>query len=213
MANIIQDETLTDIADAIRLKTGIEGEIQVESFAQLIKAMPTCDNTQRAENAADAAEQSAEEAYASMVSAATSASAVKSVESIVVGAADQETERINNENKRIENETARIEEEEKRVIAEKARAAAESARVDENTGIVAQAKSYADAAAASAENIGNVEANVLDAEAWAVGTRAGVAVESEDPTYQNNAKYYADSVNQTEISDEKIQELWDSIVK
>jgi hypothetical protein len=31
-----------------------------------------------------------------------------------------------------------------------------------------------------------------DAEAWAVGTRNGVPVSSSDPTYQNNAKYWAE---------------------
>lgn len=33
MAYVIQNETVKDIADAIRLKGGIEGEIQVENFA------------------------------------------------------------------------------------------------------------------------------------------------------------------------------------
>ena len=212
MANIIQDETLTDIADAIRLKTGIEGEIQVESFAQLIKAMPTCDNTQRAENAADAAEQSAEEAYASMVSAATSAGQVKKVESIVVGAADQETERIDNENTRIANENARKQAESNRIVAEKARADAESARVDENTGIVAQAKRYADLAADSERAVAGVTADALDAEAWAVGTMDGNAITNEHQAYNNNAKYYANLISPVEISDTVIQNLWDSIV-
>ena len=32
-----------------------------------------------------------------------------------------------------------------------------------------------------------------DAEAWAEGTRGGVPVSSSDPTYQHNAKYYADN--------------------
>ena len=32
-----------------------------------------------------------------------------------------------------------------------------------------------------------------DAEAWAVGTRDGVPVESDDPTYHHNSKYYADN--------------------
>lgn len=33
---------------------------------------------------------------------------------------------------------------------------------------------------------------VSDAEAWAVGTRNGIPVDSSDPTYHNNAKYYAE---------------------
>ena len=35
---------------------------------------------------------------------------------------------------------------------------------------------------------------IQDAEAWAKGTRGGRAVESEDPTYQNNSKYYSQQI-------------------
>lgn len=35
-------------------------------------------------------------------------------------------------------------------------------------------------------------AYVRDAEAWAVGTRDGEPVSDEDPTYENNSKYYAE---------------------
>lgn len=47
----------------------------------------------------------------------------------------------------------------------------------------AEAKASAEAAEDDAE----------DAEAWANGTRGGVPVGSSDPTYQKNAKYYADN--------------------
>lgn len=46
---------------------------------------------------------------------------------------------------------------------------------------IAQAEAYAEEAGEK----------VLDAEAWAVGQRAGEDVPSTDPTYENNAKYYA----------------------
>ena len=35
---------------------------------------------------------------------------------------------------------------------------------------------------------------IQDAEAWAKGTRGGRAVEDDDPTYQNNSKYYSDKI-------------------
>ena len=35
---------------------------------------------------------------------------------------------------------------------------------------------------------------IQDAEAWAKGTRGGRAVESDDPTYQNNSKYYSQQI-------------------
>lgn len=38
----------------------------------------------------------------------------------------------------------------------------------------------------------NAAADVYNAEAWATGTRNGTPVDPSDPTYHNNAKYYAD---------------------
>lgn len=50
-----------------------------------------------------------------------------------------------------------------------------------------QAAAEAKASAESAED------DAEDAEAWANGTRGGVPVGPSDPTYQKNAKYYADN--------------------
>ena len=58
------------------------------------------------------------------------------------------------------------------------------------------AKYYADAASdsatAAAGSEDNAEDSAEDAEAYAVGKRGGVDVESGDPAYENNAKYYAE---------------------
>ena len=58
------------------------------------------------------------------------------------------------------------------------------------------AKYYADAASdsatAAAGSEDNAEDSAEDAEAYAVGTRGGVDVSSDDPAYENNAKYYAE---------------------
>ena len=56
----------------------------------------------------------------------------------------------------------------------------------------AAAASAAEAATSATESAGSS----LDAEAWAVGQRDGVDVPDTDPTYQNNAKYYADEAGQ-----------------
>lgn len=40
------------------------------------------------------------------------------------------------------------------------------------------------------------EVSAKNAEAWAVGQRGGVDVPSTDPTYHNNAKYYAEQAGQ-----------------
>ena len=45
------------------------------------------------------------------------------------------------------------------------------------------------------EALASFQQDVSDAEAWAVGTRGGVDVESTDPTYHNNAKYYGLNVH------------------
>lgn len=46
-------------------------------------------------------------------------------------------------------------------------------------------------ASASASAASSASASKQDSEAWAVGTRNGAPVQYGDPTYQNNAKYYA----------------------
>lgn len=45
------------------------------------------------------------------------------------------------------------------------------------------------------EALENFDQDVSDAEAYAVGTRGGTAVTSDDPAYHNNAKYFADHLN------------------
>lgn len=59
-----------------------------------------------------------------------------------------------------------------------------------------QASNKAGDAAYSAQqaagSVTSANAEAVDAEAWAVGTRNGVPVEEDDPTYHHNSKYYAD---------------------
>lgn len=75
------------------------------------------------------------------------------------------------------------------VVSEASLEAAERAAISE-------ANAYASAQA--------IEAYKYDAEAWAVGKRGGEAVPSSDPTYENNAKYYADASRESEqhVADE-----------
>lgn len=56
--------------------------------------------------------------------------------------------------------------------------------------LLQEAVRAADEAKASAEA---AKDDAEDAEAWANGTRGGVPVGPSDPTYQKNAKYYADN--------------------
>ena len=55
------------------------------------------------------------------------------------------------------------------------------------------AESAVDAAGSASAASGSAE----DSEAWAVGQRDGVDVDSEDPAYHNNAKYYAGAAGQS----------------
>ena len=99
-----------------------------------------------------------------------------------------ESNRVTAEDTRIANETGRVSAEQARVTAENQRAAAETARA------------AAEANRVSAETareqviedfVDTTDANKKDAEAYAVGTRGGTDVPDTDPTYHNNAKYYA----------------------
>lgn len=83
--------------------------------------------------------------------------------------------------------------------AETAQHAAESARetaVDAAAtaeGDAANAQQAAEAAEASADV---AEDHAEDSEAWAIGTRAGVAVPDTDPAYLNNSKFWADTARE-----------------
>lgn len=59
-----------------------------------------------------------------------------------------------------------------------------------------QGDAFATAAAISETNAANSatfsNSRALDAEAWAVGERGGEPVETTDPTYENNSKYYSE---------------------
>lgn len=72
-----------------------------------------------------------------------------------------------------------------------ASSAANAAFLSESNAFVSE--THAANSATNAENFMNAaQGNVYDAEAWAIGTRNGVPVSPDDPTYQNNAKYYVD---------------------
>ena len=83
--------------------------------------------------------------------------------------------------------------------AETAQHAAESARetaVDAAAtaeGDAANAQQAAEAAEASADV---AEDHAEDSEAWAIGTRAGVAVPDTDPAHMNNSKFWADTARE-----------------
>ena len=101
--------------------------------------------------------------------------AINEIDDVEKGIETAEAQRVAAENARAAAETerenaeaARQTAETERQNAEAARQTAETAREDKETGYVA------------------------DAEAWARGTRNGVAVGASDPAYENNAAYFRD---------------------
>ena len=101
--------------------------------------------------------------------------AINEIDDVEKGIETAEAQRVEAENARAEAETerqnaeaARQTAETERQNAEADRQSAETAREDKETGYVA------------------------DAEAWARGTRNGVAVGTSDPAYENNAAYFRD---------------------
>ena len=85
-----------------------------------------------------------------------------------------------------------------------------------NSG-VARAEAAATAAAESATDAegsaGESEDQAENAEAWAVGQRAGTDVETEDPTYHNNSKYYAGMAEAAAEEAGRHEANWESWVR
>lgn len=155
----LKEETIDDIADAIREKTNTAGEIQPKNFASAIRSLEIGENTNSAAESANAAAASAVSAQSSALAASESAGS----------AANNATIASNSSASALESE--------------------QKASISEN----------------------NAKNSALDSEAWAIGTRNGTAVGSEDETYHNNAKYWADLLNVAEFEDSDVQAIWDDI--
>ena len=135
---------------------------------------------------------------------------------------ENETARVNAEKARADAEAARVREEQARVdrdtgIVAQATAQANAAKVSAeqaatSVGAAAQEVTKAanqvtlaqeevqnakDQVSLAKQEVSNAQGKVEDAEAYAKGTRNGVAVGSSDPAYQNNAKYFADQAKET----------------
>lgn len=147
---------------------------------------------------------------------------------------ENETARVNAEKARADAEAARVREEQARVdrdtgIVAQATAQANAAKVSAeqaaiSVGAAAQEVTKAanqvtlaqdevqnakDQVSLAEQEVSNAQVKVEDAEAYAKGTRNGVAVGSSDPAYQNNAKYFADQAKETigpTVTPETLQE-------
>ena len=172
----VTEETITGIANAIRTQTNSTEDIQVEDFAEEILSIKTVKD-------AEAAAKSALEAEGYMVSAQSSATAAaESAEEAAASAAD--SLRKADEAK----EWAVGETESAKYYADEA--AKEANNADSSYHDTYEIANYVLELKAEVENTIST-AQGFTAEAWANGTKDGVAVGENDPQYNKHAWYWA----------------------
>lgn len=182
----VTEETVTGIANAIRIQTNSTDDIKVEDFADEILSIKTVRDAEAAAKSALKAEGYKNSAESSATAAAESAFraeawAVGKREGIAVLDGDDTYE--NNA----------------LYYAEKAKAES-----DEAEGYKEETKSYRDETIVIENNVVQMGKDIKEsidladgqrnAEAWAVGTRNGVAIESkeEHDAFKNNALYWSE---------------------
>lgn len=86
---------------------------------------------------------------------------------------------------------------------------AEQQQIDQLIATMNEAVADSQASAEeSGRQAGISEEHAQDSEAWAVGQRGGVDVESTDETYRNNAKYYAGEADRISKGNAELAESW-----
>lgn len=172
------------------------------------------DTVTAAQTAAEAAQAAAETAATSATASATSATssansannalaeatnakiaAVDAASAASTSATTATTASGNASNYATSAESAKVDAVAAQTAAEAAQTAAETAqgKAEDAQGAAETAQTAAETAQGKAEDAQEAaEGSAEDSEAYAVGTRNGVDVESDDPAYENNAKYYAE---------------------
>lgn len=201
----VTEETITGIANAIRAKTNSTEAIEVQDFAAEILSIETGENT-------TSAAQSARDAEASAISAASSAQSAREDAAFVAegiegaktwatgeGAVEGDEEYENNakyysEVSKSHADTADTYRAEVAANAGAAQQSAEDAAVS-----LAATKESEEATKETLDHAIDIVQNLegFNSEAWAIGTRNGVIVAEDDPTYQNNSKYWSDTARAT----------------
>lgn len=190
----LKEETFEDIADAIRAKSGTTGDIQAEDFASAIMSLNVGENTDAAAESASAAAASAASAASSALAAADSAGNVtsytKDAEAWAVGKRGGVD--VSSGDETYQNNS-------------KYWADLAISNTSETTTQAGIATNKANEAATKA----------LDAEAWAIGKRNNVDVDSEDATYHNSAKYWAEQAQSAvvveEFTDNEVETIFNAV--
>ena len=164
---------------AVEASAVSDGEIEssdyfnvlAETLAEIVKAIP---DIQKAGEYAQAAAQSATQASDAKTAAEESKQAA------AVSAAQAAESR--------DNSAASAQSSSQSASA--AQASAEAAAASQQLA-AANAQTASAAATSAATSEGNAEESAQDSEAWAVGTRGGIAVPNSDETHNNNSKYWA----------------------
>lgn len=160
--------------------------------------------SEQASNSATAAATSENNASTSAQSAAVSAQAASNSQTAAktseVNAKTSEVKAKSSEDK------AKVSEEAALNSENNAKTSEEASKTSETNALTSEvkAKSSEEAAKVSETNAktseDNSKANEYNSEAWAVGERNGVAVDSSDKTYQNNSKWYSEQSHNSELA-------------
>lgn len=136
-------------------------------------------------NAADSATAAASSASGAASSAGTATTAAGSASSSATAAAGSATTASNKASEAASSES-------NAASSATAASASATAAAASETAAASSASSAAGSATAAATSAAAIEEYEHDAEAWAIGKRGGVDVDSSDDTYHNNSKYYAE---------------------
>lgn len=174
----LADDTILSETQIPLIEEAAELAIRIDAIAEQVTrdAQAASDAADRAEQSAQGIEQYVTDAQAAANQAAASATTAGTHATTAAGSAA--------------------------TAATQAGAAADSASAASTSA--GEAATSATNAANSATQAGNSATaagdSAEDSEAWAVGERGGVPVTSEDPAYENNAKYYAQAAGSTHLS-------------
>ena len=188
----VTEETITEIANAIRAKTGSTEEILVQDFAEEILTIQNGENT-------IAAAQSARDAEASAISAASSAQSAKEDAALAavrvnkakdwaIGSESTDDETYEN-NSKYYSEVSLAHSKNSETSSQTSKGHADRAAASEAATKESQ-EATDENLSRSIEIVENLEG--FNSEAWAVGTKNGVAITEDHVAYNNHSKYWSE---------------------
>lgn len=202
MSYLMQDDTLNGIADALRLKTGIDTDIQAEDFEATILSIRTCENTDAAAQSALDAARYADAAKASEVNADSSAkeaalSAYAAAASQTNAATSEVNAKTSEDNAKVSETNAKASEEAAKTSETNAATSEANAKTSEDNAKTSETNAkVSEEAAATSESNAKASEDAADAseanakaseEAAAASASAAATSEANAATSETNA--------------------------